>query len=77
MFGADEEAPLTWTPEFSLGQLYNKAIFVLGYAPEIIYFCQCALEGKAPEVGNLDDALEMLYVYEAYCQPEAQEVVLP
>src|SRR5690606_17300200 len=30
----NDSAPLTWEPEFSLGQLYNKNIFYLGYVPE-------------------------------------------
>jgi predicted dehydrogenase len=65
-FGAAEGATLTWEPEFSLGQLYNKAIFLLGYAPEIIHFTTCLLENHGPEHGTLDDALEILRVYEAY-----------
>ncbi len=71
-FGADEAAAVTWEPEFSLGQLYNKAIFLLGYAPEIRYFCQCVLDNRAPERGNLEDALELLRIHEAYRQPEGQ-----
>ncbi|MBW3625934.1 MAG: Gfo/Idh/MocA family oxidoreductase [Armatimonadetes bacterium] len=70
-FYADEEkAPLFWEPEFSLGQLYNKGLFLLGYAPEILYFCDCVLENRPPEVGSLDDALEILRIYEAYCRTE-------
>jgi predicted dehydrogenase len=73
-YGSEETAPLVWEPEFSLGQLYNKGIFLLGYAPEIRYFCECVLEDRAPEIGNLDDALELLRVYEAYRQPEGQRI---
>ena len=36
----DEVAPLRWEPEFSLGQLYNKNLFYLGYVPEILHFCE-------------------------------------
>ncbi len=64
----------TWEPEFSLGQLYNKAIFLLGYAPEIQYFCDCVLENRAPERGSLDDALHLMHIYEAYCQKDGQVV---
>lgn len=74
MYIPDAEAPLCWEPEFSLGQLYNKNIFLLGYAPEIRYFCQCVLDNTPPQIGSLEDALEMLRVYEAYCQPEGQVV---
>ncbi len=67
---ADENAPRHWEPEFSLGQLHNKGMFLLGYAPEIIHFTTRLLEGKGPEWGSLDDALELLRVYEAYTQPD-------
>ncbi len=63
-----------WEPEFSLGQLYNKNLFLLGYAPEIIYFCQCVLDNREPEKGSLADALEMTQIYQAYCQPDGQVV---
>lgn len=63
-----------WEPEFSLGQPHNKGIFLLGYAPEFIYFCQCVLEGKQPQVGSLEDALELMHVYEAYRQADEQVV---
>lgn len=61
-----DHAPVVWEPEFSLGQLYNKGIFLLGYAGEITYFTSRLLEGKGPEIGTLNDALELLKIYEAY-----------
>jgi len=67
---ADENAPRVWEPEFSLGQLHNKAMFLLGYAPEVIHFTEGLLAGKAPTWGTLDDALELLHVYEAYLRPD-------
>lgn len=75
-FGPDESAPLVWEPEFSLGQLYNKALFLLGYAPEIRHFCDCVLENRPPERGNLDDAHEILRVYEAYRRPDGERVAI-
>jgi hypothetical protein len=57
-----------------LGQLYNKGIFLLGYAPEVIHFTSRLLEGKGPELGTLDDALELLKIYEAY-QRADEEIV--
>jgi predicted dehydrogenase len=68
------EAPLVWEPEFSLGQLYNKGLFLLGYAPETLYFCDCVLNDRKPAVAGLDDALEMLLVYEAYGKADGQVV---
>ncbi len=66
----DEAAPLHWEPEFSLGQLHNKGLFLLGYAPEIISYATRLLEGKGPERGTLEDALEILLIYEAYRKPD-------
>ena len=71
-FGKDDGRASHWEPEFSLGQLYNKGIFPLGYAHEMRYFCQCVLENRPPEVGNLADALELLQVYEAYRKADGQ-----
>ena len=64
--GKDETAPIYWEPEFSLGQLYNKGIFMLGYAPEVIYFSECALTDTPPEKSGLEAALEVTKLYEAY-----------
>jgi predicted dehydrogenase len=66
----DDSSPLYWEPEFSLGQLYNKGLFLLGYAPEVIEFTTRLLEGKGPAYGTLEDALELLQIYEAYLQPD-------
>jgi predicted dehydrogenase len=66
----EESAPLHWEPEFSLGELHNKGIFMLGYAPEVISYTTRLLEGKGPERGTLDDALQILLIYEAYRQPD-------
>ncbi|MBI3971229.1 MAG: Gfo/Idh/MocA family oxidoreductase [Chloroflexi bacterium] len=72
--GPDEHAPLVWEPEFSLGQLYNKNLFLLGYAPEVSYFSERVLAGERPAYANLDDTLAMMRWYEAYQRP-AGEVV--
>ena len=74
--GADEGAPIVWEPEFSLGQLYNKNLFLLGYAPEVSYFCQCVLEGTRPAYANLDDTAAMMRWYEAYRRPAGEVVEL-
>jgi predicted dehydrogenase len=66
----EQSAPLFWEPEFSLGQLYNKGLFLLGYAPEVVSFTTRLLENKAPERGTLEDALELMRIYEAYLLPD-------
>jgi len=75
--GPDEGAPLLWEPEFSLGQLYNNGLFLLGYAPEIRHFCDAALAGTCPTEGNLDAALEVTKLYEAFREPEGTLIILP
>lgn len=65
-FGNEDNAPLRWEPEFSLGQLYNKGLFLLGYVPEIADFCESILNGTELKYGNLRDALEITTIYEAY-----------
>lgn len=66
----DEAAPLHWEPEFSLGELHNKGLFLLGYGPEVISYTTRLLAGRGPERGTLDDALELLRIYEAYRKPD-------
>ncbi|MFI5732320.1 Gfo/Idh/MocA family protein [Kribbella sp. NPDC051587] len=62
----DEVAPLHWEPEFSLGQLYNKNLFYLGYVPEIVHFCESVLAGKPVDKGSLADVRMILDLYERY-----------
>jgi predicted dehydrogenase len=65
---------MVWEPEVSLGQLYNKGLFLLGYAPEVLYFCDCVLANRPPERANLSDALELMHIYDAYCQADGQAI---
>jgi predicted dehydrogenase len=62
----DAVAPLRWEPEFSLGQLYNKNLFYLGYVPEVLHFCESVLAGKPVERGTLSDVRKILDLYELY-----------
>ena len=71
----DEAAPLTWEPEFSLGQLYNKNIFLLGYVQEVLHFCESVLSGTAPTKGTLEESLEIAKLFEAYCTTPPGTVV--
>jgi predicted dehydrogenase len=67
---SDEEAPLHWEPEFSLGQLNNNSLFLLGYVQEVQHFCDCVLDGRAPERGTLTESRAIMQLYEAYCRTE-------
>lgn len=66
----NDVAPLLWEPEFSLGQLYNKNIFYLGYVQEVLHFCESVLAGTPPTKGTLEQSLEIAKLFEAYCTTE-------
>ena len=70
--GSDEAAPIIWEPEWSLGQLYNKGIFLLGYAFEVIEFAECILQNRKPERGTLESARELMKLYEAFYRPPGE-----
>lgn len=72
----DDMAPLTWEPEFSLGNLANNSLFLLGYVQEIEAFCRAARAGVQPSSGNLDDAIAIMRLYEAYRRPLGRPVDL-
>lgn len=72
--GPDDQAAIVWVPEFSLGQLYNKGLFMLGYYGEVKYFADCVRANTPPAKAGLGDALEITKVYEAFMQPEGQVV---
>lgn len=75
----NDAAPLTWEPEFSLGQLYNKNIFYLGYVPEVLHFCESVLTRTPPEKGTLDQSLEIAKLFEGYrtTEPGVQAYINP
>lgn len=75
--GPNERATLYWEPEFSLGTLDNKNLFYLGYVPELLHFCESVETGAAPTRGTLDDAAEVMRLFEAFrTAPEGTSVEL-
>ena len=74
----DEFAALRWEPEFSLGQLYNKNLFYLGYVPEVLHFCESVLGETAPTKGTLEESLAIMRLFDAYRNvPPGMVVDLP
>ncbi len=67
--GPNEDAPLFWEPEFTLGQLYNKNIFLIGYVGEVCHFAESVLDGKAPDRAGAADLIEIMRWTEALHQP--------
>jgi len=66
--GAMSDAPVVWEPEFSLGNLYNTGIFLLGYHSELRHFCDAVLSDTAITVGTLDDAEEGIRILDAFAK---------
>lgn len=62
----DDVAPLIWEPEFSLGQLYNKNLFYLGYVAEILHFCRAVLDKQPLTLGTLEQVEQIMALYETY-----------
>ena len=66
--GGVDEVIASWQPEHSLGQLYNKGLFVLGYFRELEEFCRAILEGRALTKGTLDDAWNVTRLFEGFAK---------
>ena len=63
-FGPDDTAPIIWEPDFSLGQLYNKQLFLEGYVGCLRYFAEHILSDETPYHGNLVDILHLMSVHD-------------
>lgn len=65
-----------FTPEFSLGQLYNKGLFLLGYVDEVKEFIQAVHDGREPRQAGLKDALAVMQLYDAFAGKEGEYINL-
>lgn len=72
-----EHGSIVWEVQNRYATLDNKALFVQGLVCEMLYFCNCILEGRQPEVGSLSFALEIMRIYEAALLSQGQRVLLP
>lgn len=70
------EATASWEPEFSLGQLYNKALFLLGYYGEVNEFARSILEHRPPAKAHLDHALQATRIFEAFAEGAGKVIEL-
>jgi predicted dehydrogenase len=64
-----------WEPEFSLGQLYNKGLFVLGYHGELAHFCDAVLARRDVEIGGIDAAQEHVQIFTAIRRSWCGEII--
>ena len=60
------EGPVLWEPEFSLGQLYNKNIFLQGMVQSVNYFANAVMNNKKVEKSTLSDAVHLIKIFDAY-----------
>lgn len=74
--GAPGDATASWEPEFSLGQLYNKGLFLLGYYNEINEFARAILEKRQPAKGTLEHAWQVTRIFEAFARGPDREICL-
>ena len=74
--GPDEGGSPVWEPEFSLGQLYNKGLFLLGYYGEVAAFAESVLTGVAPAKGTLTQAWQATRVFEAFAEGPGRVIEL-
>jgi len=73
---APGETTSVWTPEFSLGQLYNKGLFLLGYYGEVNEFARSILENRPPAKGTLEQAWQVTRVFEAFAEGPGKTISL-
>lgn len=74
--GDAADTAATWEPEFSLGNLYNKGLFLLGYYGEVNEFARSVIEGRPPAKCGLDQAWQVTRILEAFSQGPGRRVAL-
>jgi predicted dehydrogenase len=74
--GTPEQTSAAWGPEFSLGQLYNKGLFLLGYCSEVNEFARAILDDRPPSKGTLDEAWQITRIFEAFAEGPGKAIAL-
>ncbi|GMV80667.1 MAG: hypothetical protein AMXMBFR7_18510 [Planctomycetota bacterium] len=74
--GKPGETSAYWEPEFSLGQLYSKGLFLLGFYDEINEFARATLERRQPKLGTIDHMWQITRIFEAVAQGPRKRVEL-
>ncbi len=75
--GSPGETSACWEPEFSLGQLYNKGLFLQGYWAEVNEFARAILEDRPLARAGLRDGRIVTAVFEAFFEGPGRRVCLP
>ncbi|MFE1629565.1 Gfo/Idh/MocA family protein [Brevibacillus reuszeri] len=66
------EGPVLWEPEFSLGQVYNKNLFLQGMVQSVNHFANAVLEGKKIERSTLHDSWHLTKIFDAFKKRSGQ-----
>jgi len=75
--GRPDTTSAVWEPEFSLGQLHSKGLFLLGYYNEVNEFARSVLEGRPPAKGTLEHAWQATGIFEAFAEGLGRTIPLP
>ncbi len=57
-----------WEPEFQLGRLCGKGLFLLGYYDEVLEFARSVLEKRQPTRGTLLDCWRIAHMFEKFAE---------
>jgi predicted dehydrogenase len=74
--GTPDQTTAVWEPEFSLGQLYNKGLFLLGYYSEVNEFARSILERRPPAKGTIEHAWQVTRIFEAFAEGPGKRIPL-
>lgn len=74
--GTPDQTTALWDPEFSLGQLFNKGLFLLGYYGEVNEFACSILEKRNVAKGTLDHAWQVTRIFEAFAEGPGRVISL-
>jgi predicted dehydrogenase len=74
--GPPEATTAVWEPECSLGQLYNKGLFMQGFYGELNEFARAILDGRRPARSHSAHALQTTQIFQAFAQGPAQTIQL-
>lgn len=74
--GTPEQTSAVWEPEFSLGQLYNKGLFLLGYFGEVEEFAKAVIERRPVAKAHLEHAWQATRIFEAFAEGPQKLITL-
>ena len=74
--GPTEQTAAYWEPEFLLGQLYSKGLFLLGYYDEVKEFAEAVLAGRPPVRGTLEQCWQMTHIFEKFAEGPGKQIRL-